>query len=931
MNVAPKIGKRDLEEELARIHRVAHRTRTTVLFASGEAGEVSAEIDGQRMAFRVLAARCEIELREHLANVNGSPTVILVDYDDRLPLDVQGRVAGGRVLFVSRKERLARLFGAKEVAPGLQASPLAAELLSQPDARYSHISGAVIDLDTAWRAWLQTHCGLPASGDLFAERLLEFCAGSASGPSFVQRFSSKPELRSALHEWIKQTTGSIGLAAWIAWEAGAGRHAAALTFILEVAARHLSSNGYLLARVDSLMERYPHIRQEVQTRRFSLLTEWGGLAAPLALRLSATGLLEAVLKDADDMLPAAPELDPVLRDSSRLRRGFELCRLELAAALQRGLSSRSSDAFEAAVLAFEKVRQHRLASLQPRLIERARMAVRLLGYRVSRPDFSAKAKGGPPYEEMVLLAEHFAEQGGFVDLARREARGAASADPLEEAIRLVIDDIDRLGDEDDRRFALGLANWLMAGRKTDRLVPLDLAIDRFGAAFLESRSDRKLLIVLLDGMSWANAVELLEDLDGHHRVSPIRWRPKGAAGTIAGALPPMMAALPTVTEVSRSALFAGHLLGQSDRPDTSKDPSRFADHKGLNKIGVTSPKLLLKSDVQAGSGHAAEKALALVRSDDRVVAVVVNAIDDQLKGTNAVKVEYVLEKILPLFDLVKAARESRRVMLLVSDHGHATSTRMSQVGTRGEDGHARYRDLPEDASPAEYELALGGEFVRRSKGKGKVAMLYRETDRYCASGQVGEHGGASRAEVVAPAILVADVDLAAQLAEEDRADPDLEPVHFARPEWWDLRFSNVRSAVIDMAELHEPPRMEAKGNGTLFPVAAKPTVVPPAESSKWRTLLLEAPVFKDLSKEKRKKLETEVIPRVVALAEEDGRLPIEAFARKIGLRKDRVAGVVAVLGEWLHIDGYEVVRIDQVADQVILDLTLLEDLFRSST
>ena len=138
-------------------------------------------------------------------------------------------------------------------------------------------------------------------------------------------------------------------------------------------------------------------------------------------------------------------------------------------------------------------------------------------------------------------------------------------------------------------------------------------------------------------------------------------------------------ATPTVTDVSRSAFFAGKLIPPNER-DTSRDPDRFAAHTGLRKVMPDkAPRLLLRADVQSNGGQASTEAMSLVRSTDRVVGIVLNAIDEQLKAGQQIEVSYTLSAFRPLGDLLQAAAQAGRAVLLVADHGHVPGARLRPI------------------------------------------------------------------------------------------------------------------------------------------------------------------------------------------------------------------------------------------------------------
>lgn len=136
---------------------------------------------------------------------------------------------------------------------------------------------------------------------------------------------------------------------------------------------------------------------------------------------------------------------------------------------------------------------------QARFIERAEMCVRLLTWLIVRPDEREAALTA--YRDVEVLSRWYAEEGGFVDLARRRARNLRLG-PLAKAAAAVLAAADSAREELDKRFA------------------------------------RSLLIVLMDGMAWAQAVELLPSLasKGSH-WGPLAWHSAKANKIGDGAYP----------------------------------------------------------------------------------------------------------------------------------------------------------------------------------------------------------------------------------------------------------------------------------------------------------------------------------------------------------------------------------------------------------
>ena len=941
----PYLSLRDLKEELERFHAQPHRTRTTAFFGRGEAGELTLPLAEGERKFRVVPVRCELELRHELLEDPSEPRVFLLDDVRGLPIDVASRLAGGRVHYVTRARRLERRFG-KKVSPAVLRSRLADAVLRLDGTLQVSDEHLAVDLDTAWGLFLKQQAGYEF-GAFTEEKLVAFFTLKTLPITIERALAADPALAPEMAALCAERVGPVAAIAWHAWLAHESENVAALAFLFDAAAGPLDGDPYLWGRLVSLLEKLdPALPARVRSQPV-LKERWAALAAPLARRLSGPAL-DTVLMLADQLL-ADERIADALVDSRHLPRAFLRARTRLAQAFDAALESGAAESggteqFLAARHAFERVRDHTLGGdLQNlRLVARALMALRLLGWNLSHRELLAQLREEPSSQALRLLAEDYVRQGGYADHARRLARGAAP-DDLGRAINRIVERADTLRDADDKRHAEALRVWSDNGRRPDGVVPIERALDHFAVEFLDGGAHRKLLVLLLDGMSWEAAVQLLLDMP-RHGYGPVAWKPRRADRK--ALLPPMIAALPTTTQVSRAAFFGGRLLSPGETPATAKDPARFEDHRGLRKLVDGGPKLLLERDALAAGGHLAKAALDLVGLKDRVVGIVLNAIDDQLKAGGQIAIEYTLDRIKALSDLLRAATDGDRAVLCVADHGHVPGDRMRSVGKRPGAEGARYRELGEEDAPFPDEQVFSDEGTWRSKTKRRAALLFQETDSYASGGHEGEHGGASLAEVVAPAFLVGHDDLAKHYR-ADAEDREVEVVTFPRPVWWDLELPAARlsvpvtlpsgapapagasasaSATARAADSHKlaaaPPQLP------LFDAPAKdpPPAVAPSE---WRTLLSGWPHFKSLRGPERDNLER-VIGWVELLAEHGGKMPAEVFANRIGVLLFRADGVVSLMSERLNFDGYEVIAYDRPGKQIVLQLDLLRALFGAS-
>jgi hypothetical protein len=938
MSDAPLLSPESLVEELRHIHRKNHRTANTVLLArmSPELPSVELSDARGRRTFRVATARSELELRAALSDdsAGADPVVVLVDWDPgRLPADLGGRVATGMVQTIARSRRIRASFGQAQVSDELLACrSLVDAIVNDPQFRRAPPPGGLVTLDAGWRAFLVARRVFGQESETEATLLARWArepvpAGLAA---FLQQ---RDELKSRLEAWLDAAVGQVARWGLRLWLAEKGSTAASLAFVLDATRASFGARDYVEGVLSMKLEELTTPLGRERLSDLPLLERWANLASMVAAQLDddAATLLK-VVDSADRLLPAHPLVGEALERSDYLRTALESRKRALAEALDRAAEEPSDEPARVVQASLEALAKHRLRDVdrgQRELFERARMAARLTGWLAVR---AKDVAFGATTSDVVVLeerAEDFVRHGAFADFARRGARGS-TADALGQAIQRVVERADALRDRDDAEFSRGLLAWNELGRTAHRVLPIESGLDRFAARFLQEDRARRLLIVLLDGMSWANAVELLESLEAAH-YAPLRWK---VPGFDRAGLPPVIAALPTITDVSRAALFAGQLLRPGDALDSSRDPVRLEHHKALRELGEK-PQLLLKAQLQSASGDASPEALDLVGSPKRVVAVVINAIDDQLKAGRQTRVAYSLETIKPLRDLLDRATMADRAVLLVSDHGHVSGARLTRTAQRASEdpGGSRWRALRSDGAIADHERVTAGSYAWRPAGFDRLALLVRETDSYGYATSEGEHGGATMAEAIAPAVLVASESLAERsknATEREKVDPDLEVRPLARPLWWDLRAPSKRAqpqqtVSAPSAERHHTPPvtplLPMSGLGPTEPT--KGAAASRGALSPWELFFARSKVLKELDR----KLDPRFVRAIAALDAEGGVLSADRLAQAIEILPARVEGIVAKMAEVFNADGTQVVQYESGSRLVRVDLAALREIF----
>jgi hypothetical protein len=943
MSAIPQLRSEDISDEVGRYFETARDHSLIALYGAGR--EELLTLTGSAPV-PVVPVAGELELRRRLLDFEepDARAVFLVPFRHDLPMDLAGRFAlGGRVRIIGKSARLKRLFDVRNLADDALASPLADYLLSHA-GEISLRSGELLLTEARmWEVWLARGFGLDASAGLALDSLMAWAALDGRGAGFAAAMAEAPEVDAALATFLTKTLGPAGVVVMDAWRAGKGERTLQHALLFEALRGNPAVGLWVRVQVRNALG--AGAEQDAE-RIVGQLGEAVSTALPLYAE-AASRDHKAPLRVLFERAEALADDDAVraaLVGSSRLPRGWRLRLDAVGTALAEGAKAPSAAVLSSVLAAKKQLEAHAsyLDEEHDQEVQRAEMAVRLLAWLAS--DKSALEPGTvePPHKDVERLGRWYAEQGGFVDWARRVARGGAASE-LDRGVQAVVRAADVLREQYDLRFARALPAWVSASRPAHEVLPIEQVAKRVIAPFLSGHEERKLLVLLLDGMAWAQAVEIIESLgeraDGWGVAA---WHASGRKHKLGDARTPVvLAALPTVTEVSRAAFFAGKPMPAGKAHKTEDDPERFRDNKALTPFfaGSEYPRLFLRGEGHEAHGVASREALtAIAQSDQKVVAVVINAIDASLKGDTQHWHPWKAHAVRSLPELLQAAKEHGRSVLLASDHGHVPADRFA--GSAGPlTGGARWRPLERESDPVQpCEVKLAGEGVWSPKGAEAVALLADDTRRYGGGAHAGEHGGATLAEVIAPCVLIHwDDPHAAQI------DPDRAPQGLALPDWWVFdvtdrvpasatgqepspqpkrrRKSDAPSAQLALGVDPAPPVPPAPPAPARAPSAGVTQVAQP-ELSATAKALAEVPVIKALAAAERK----ELLQAVDYLIAREGIAQLSAFASHLGLPPFRVQGFIARrMQKVLNLDGFQVVTYDQ--SQVRLDKAVLAQQF----
>lgn len=603
-------------------------------------------------------------------------------------------------------------------------------------------------------------------------------------------------------------------------------------------------------------------------------------------------------------------------------------------------------AISAAELALDRVREHRIG--EPHRIATAGMAVRLLRW-LATPD------GASPATLLAALHRHVRDDG-WVDRARLDIF-AGDADPeVAQAYRRLHHAVDARRTRHDEQFAHLLAAATAVGSEPGELLLVEDVLRRVVAPIVAS--GRRVLLLVLDGMGVAAATELAESI-----LESPRWAELTPGG---GPRTGVLAALPSITEVSRCSLFSGRIAtgGQAE------------ERAGFARLFPTG-HLLHKADLRTGAGSALDQDVrsALDDPDRPVVAAVVNTIDDALDRSDPGGTVWGRDTVGPLRDLLAAV--TGRVVVILSDHGHVVDRGRDAVTLASPSPGNRWRAAQPPAGDGEILIsgsrvgtdgtASGGTAGHSGTarpagsgpapaGGGRIVVPWREDVRY-GPRKAGYHGGATPAEMVIPLLVFspagdltapgwseAPVTSPAWWRESARTGPGRPAVPTPRGGTRTRRKADTGPTLFDELPAQAPPagtghpRAGAAGGDTTggstppagpgtTPPAAGPAAPPPdAPATATPPLvarLLGSPGYAQRKDTRAPLSDDRVAALLTVLLGNGNRATLDTLAARAGIPAHRIVGTVTALRKLLQVEGYPVLDLDPDGHTVILDTDLL--------
>ncbi|MFE3018942.1 BREX-2 system phosphatase PglZ [Streptomyces sp. NPDC059256] len=916
--------------------------RRAVLLRSAPQWDGPAEpVWGDGLTARIVAAPSPLAIHELLLGHLGSgpaeatgPAVLVILTDrEQSELDpaILARAHKPRIENVDSWDVVREAFGAEQVDPRLKDVNWAAEALlgATPPGGWPPLAGGMLSRRTALSALALRRLRLgryntdtdtagtgraPAGDSLDTHALLAWSL-APGGPERLLELRG-PE-RSGLAAFLgeEDQAGPAGRALLALVDAEHGPEAVAFGLVCAALWLHgePDADGYRArGRAERWFgERPPASGEELD----ALVTRFASATEEYVSTLLATAA-RGTAGDREEARQARRTGETVLDRASALVRQFgaeaaAAASPLLAAGLEarfatvgRSLASGGPEAISEAVRALGDHLRADGPETRARL-ERARMGQRLAQWLAGEPDICS--------ETVAAAMDRQIAETGWVDRALEHIEAGGDPDPvLKSAYDVLGTRVRRKRHEIDRSFAADLANWTSDGTGPGAMLTVETFLERVVKPVVRDGSGRRVLLLVLDGMSSAIATELGEELRASWaEFDPLTPDRGGAPGRRA-----MAAALPTLTAVCRTSLFAGRLM----KGNQADEKRLFATHAFW---GGAPAAVFHKDDLRAeGSGDIFGPALTEALGDDRThVAVVLNTIDDRLgKEQKLGDGAWRIDEIGRLRDLLRVAAAQGMAVILTSDHGHVVDRHGVRVETAMPES-ARHR-VPGGPLAAS-EVALSGPRVVWPEPGAAIVALWDTDSRYTAL-KAGYHGGSSLREFTIPVLAFLPFGATPPANWRELGDPS--------PPWWSSDGRSRPPTAVAPVRATAPAAPEKPGRAkptkaqaqlaqthdSLFDVALVPSdedgqslvtpVLVSPDDALIEGLLASATLRDQVDVLARKPPMDKVEKAVRALLDAGGTLPVTALAQRVDYPVGRADGFAAVLRQLLNYDGVQVLE-----------------------
>ncbi|OBJ70980.1 BREX-2 system phosphatase PglZ [Mycobacterium sp. 1274756.6] len=884
----------------ARLHKAhSKHYRNGVLGLRAEPVWGGGDFTFEGTAVRVVACPSVLALWEAIDGRDPDAwTVVLTDVDDdELGDTVLAHLLDGRLLTPDPWEALRGNFSATTIEPALYRSPndravangLLA-LLSGGD--YRPAPGGVLTLDHAMAILSRAVLGIVKDTDVEIDALaiLEWSRSQEAVDGLVRLSADGgADLAVVFRAWLAGRAGRLATPLAALLEAGRIAELVPLGVVAGLfGADSVAANGVGLGFFLS--------RCSLTSLDQDVLDAWYTATRGLVINSLGEPQQQAVV-DAAAGIVTSLNLTEVAAVSDLLPQGLHARLDVLAEALTAAVPApppRNADRILVSETALRLV-EDRWAEVQRHVFAPKSTAVDACDGGVRLVRWLGTADGSAT--DLAAAANAYVRSGSWVDSALTKARRGAARPSVAAGLRAVIDAALARRGRDDRQFATLLAEAPVPATPVVETVLPESVIP-------VARNTPSLLIVV-DALSLAAANDLVAAIEQHGWLE-VTTNPEARRSFA-------LAALPTLTGRSRCSLLCGELREGSDSAERSGFLALIKS-AGLQAPGGVPDPIFHKAALDAvtsGASLATDVRNAIADTEhQRLIAVVLNYVDDTLHHTDPGRTDWNLDTITHLQAVLDAAKDAGRAVILTSDHGHIidykTGTKLDRAGTLGQRAHRDFAVVD-----TEREVVVEGPRVLTDDNR--VVLAVDEKVRYGAR-NAGYHGGATPAEALVPVVVLVAGPV-----------PDWAvPVVGVEPPWW--------HAAVAADVLPSPPAVPAAQDKAKAPLpqpslfdTAEPTKLEPAARPLTQQVLASR-VYRNQRQLAGRIVVTDgQIGALLAALLAAPELTTSQAAAALAVPVGSVNGALMQVKQVLDVEGYEVLG---VRDGVIkLDVAALTEQF----
>jgi hypothetical protein len=453
--------------------------------------------------------------------------------------DLRLQLAWRRLIPIKPWESVKQLFQARQLDGSVFKKPWLADVLinKAPSAGYAVASNGFLTVERVWQEVLSLQLNFNTSRPDAAD-IIEWSL--AQNHVSLLKELDDGQFRD-ICEWIENGSESLEVLLLTLLKNDISCNLLSLGLAFEVTRAEVGKEKTALWEAAIRLEKYTGDKPMLPNRVDQFVDASKRVHQKLAAANKKEQLLEA--RDKLDQLLAEVGVQDFAWLSSVAIKGFEQRLIRFANSADNFLDNARKPHFKQLVELLAHAESHWMALKFSKRLEQMRMALRLLRWLIFENGHDRRAPS------FAKAARQYVREGGFIDRARDSLRTGDECPKLNKLYTKLIKKVEAIRHIQNEHFASLLKQWTAARSQGEELLKIENFLDDIVSPIAK---DHRLLLIVMDGMNHAVFSELIEDMveknDWVELTHP-DWAPRK----------PVIAALPTVTEVSRRSLLCGKL------------------------------------------------------------------------------------------------------------------------------------------------------------------------------------------------------------------------------------------------------------------------------------------------------------------------------------------------------------------------------------